>query len=98
MGANWCCHCGEMLPLGRKNARKCSECDITCHANCAHLVPDLCGMSVQMLRDWVTINKARAKAPARPAAQTQGTQYTLAPSPSADLMTQTGSSMDRMRL
>ena len=26
MGANWCCHCGYMLPLGRKQARKCSEC------------------------------------------------------------------------
>ena len=23
MGANWCCHCGYMLPIGRKN-RKCS--------------------------------------------------------------------------
>ena len=23
MGANWCCHCGYILPLGRKN-RKCS--------------------------------------------------------------------------
>lgn len=44
IGANWCCHCGYMLPLGRKNARKCSECDLTCHASCAHLVPDFCGM------------------------------------------------------
>jgi hypothetical protein len=52
-----------MLPLGRKNARKCSECDITCHANCAHLVPDFCGMSMetanQLLRDWRDINRAR---------------------------------------
>jgi hypothetical protein len=22
--ANWCCHCGSMLPLGKKNCRKCS--------------------------------------------------------------------------
>lgn len=36
-----------MLPLGRKNARRCTECDITCHANCAHLVPDFCGMSME---------------------------------------------------
>lgn len=24
VGANWCCHCGYMLPLGKKNCRKCS--------------------------------------------------------------------------
>src|ERR1700722_10024245 len=63
IGANWCCHCGYMLPLGRKNARKCTECDITCHANCAHLVPDFCGMSMEtaneLLRNWRDINKAR---------------------------------------
>nr|GAT50629.1 protein kinase C1 [Mycena chlorophos] len=47
MGANWCCHCGYMLPLGRKNSRKCSICNVTCHANCAHLVPDFCGMSME---------------------------------------------------
>ena len=68
MGANWCCHCGYMLPLGRKNARRCSECDITCHANCAHLVPDFCGMSMetanQLLRDWRDINRARGSRPA----------------------------------
>ena len=53
-----------MLPLGRKNARRCTECDITCHANCAHLVPDFCGMSMEtanaLLRDWKDINKARS--------------------------------------
>ncbi|KAJ7505478.1 protein kinase C1 [Mycena galericulata] len=63
IGANWCCHCGYMLPLGRKNARKCSECNITCHANCVHLVPDFCGMSMEtaniLLRDWRDINKSR---------------------------------------
>lgn len=45
LSANWCCHCGYMLPLGRRNAKKCTECNITCHATCAHLVPDFCGMS-----------------------------------------------------
>lgn len=63
IGTNWCCHCGYMLPIGRKNARRCSECDITCHANCAHLVPDFCGMSMetanQLLRNWRDINRAR---------------------------------------
>ncbi|KAK7469411.1 Serine/threonine kinase [Stygiomarasmius scandens] len=67
IGANWCCHCGYMLPLGRKNARKCSECDITCHANCAHLVPDFCGMSMEtantLLSDMRAINKVRASRP-----------------------------------
>jgi hypothetical protein len=24
LSANWCCHCGYMLPLGKKNCRKCS--------------------------------------------------------------------------
>jgi hypothetical protein len=63
IGTNWCCHCGYMLPIGRKNARRCTECDITCHANCAHLVPDFCGMSMEtanrLLRDWRDINRAR---------------------------------------
>lgn len=45
MGANWCCHCGYILPLGKKNVRKCTECGSTCHASCVHLVPDFCGMS-----------------------------------------------------
>lgn len=47
MGANWCCHCGYMLPIGRKQARKCTECKLTCHANCVHFVPDFCGMSME---------------------------------------------------
>ncbi|KAF8914920.1 kinase-like domain-containing protein [Mucidula mucida] len=63
IGANWCCHCGYMLPLGRKNARKCTECELTCHANCAHLVPDFCGMSMEtantLLSDWRAIKKAQ---------------------------------------
>lgn len=44
--ANWCCHCGYLLPFGRKNCRKCSECALTAHAQCVHLVPDFCGMSM----------------------------------------------------
>ncbi|KAK0938150.1 Serine/threonine kinase [Friedmanniomyces endolithicus] len=47
MGANWCCHCGYMLPIGRRQSRKCSECKLTAHANCVHLVPDFCGMSME---------------------------------------------------
>lgn len=46
MSANWCCHCGYILPFGKKNCRKCSECNLTCHAQCVHLIPDFCGMSM----------------------------------------------------
>lgn len=47
MGANWCCHCGYMLNLGKKQSRKCSECNLTAHTNCIHFVPDFCGMSME---------------------------------------------------
>ena len=46
ISANWCCHCGYLLPLGRKNVKRCSECALTCHADHTHLVPDFCGMSM----------------------------------------------------
>ena len=36
-----------MLPLGRKQSRKCTECKLTSHANCVHFVPDFCGMSME---------------------------------------------------
>jgi hypothetical protein len=48
MGANWCCHCGYILPLGRKQTQKCAECNLTCHAGCVHFVPDFCGMSMEV--------------------------------------------------
>ncbi|TVY78140.1 Protein kinase C-like [Lachnellula suecica] len=48
MSANWCCHCGYILPFGKKNCRKCSECGLTCHAGCVHFVPDFCGMSMSV--------------------------------------------------
>ena len=97
MGANWCCHCGYMLPLGRKNARKCSECDITCHANCAHLVPDFCGMSMEtaneLLRNWRDINRARGdKAQVKPAIRQYSEHIT---SPSLD---STLAGIDRMKV
>ncbi|KAI7961096.1 hypothetical protein MJO28_001585 [Puccinia striiformis f. sp. tritici] len=45
---SWCCHCGMMIPLGRRQlARRCTECPITAHADCTHLVPDFCGMSME---------------------------------------------------
>ncbi|KIK59303.1 hypothetical protein GYMLUDRAFT_74551 [Collybiopsis luxurians FD-317 M1] len=88
IGANWCCHCGYMLPLGRKNARKCSECDLTCHANCAHLVPDFCGMSMEtantLLSDMRDIKKHRAQRPSQPPAPQQ--QPSSRYSPPSDAM------------
>ncbi|TFK40720.1 protein kinase C1 [Crucibulum laeve] len=99
IGANWCCHCGYMLPLGRKNARKCSECDITCHANCAHLVPDFCGMSMEtaneLLRNWRDINRARGDKNTRPPGR-QFAEHTHSPSPSVD--SQLSPAVDRMKL
>jgi hypothetical protein len=107
IGANWCCHCGYMLPLGRKNARKCSECDITCHANCAHLVPDFCGMSMEtaneLLRNWRDINRARGgKAGAvgrpQPPHTQSGHGYAHTPTLSDSQMAQLGGGMDRLKL
>ncbi|KAK1752229.1 hypothetical protein QBC47DRAFT_68595 [Echria macrotheca] len=47
LAANWCCHCGYVLPIGsKKNSRRCTECQLTAHAQCVHLVPDFCGMSM----------------------------------------------------
>lgn len=102
IGANWCCHCGYMLPLGRKNARKCSECNITCHANCAHLVPDFCGMSMEtaneLLRNWRDINRQRVDKAARPppARTTYPDSQQYPTSPSVD--SQVGGAMDRLKL
>ncbi|GAB7362758.1 hypothetical protein MBLNU230_g3063t1, partial [Neophaeotheca triangularis] len=59
MGANWCCHCGYMLPIGRRQARKCSECKLTCHANCVHFVPDFCGMSMETATEIMTQIKSK---------------------------------------
>lgn len=47
-GTKWCCHCGYILPWGKHKVRKCTECGIMCHTQCAHLVPDFCGMSMEM--------------------------------------------------
>lgn len=45
-----------------------AECNITAHADCVHLVPDFCGMSMEManklLADIKTINNTRRPAPA----------------------------------
>lgn len=106
IGANWCCHCGYMLPLGRKNARKCSECDITCHANCAHLVPDFCGMSMEtaneLLRSWRDINRQKIDRQSKAAfVVTQKPTHTPPPQPLPPVdagPSQLGLSMDKMKI
>lgn len=72
MGANWCCHCGYILPLGKKNVRKCTECGSTCHAHCVHLVPDFCGMSNEVanqILSEIKKTKTRQAAASRPTSQ-----------------------------
>ncbi|KAF4636276.1 hypothetical protein G7Y89_g1805 [Cudoniella acicularis] len=57
MSANWCCHCGYILPFGKKNCRKCS--------GCVHLVPDFCGMSMavaNVILDGIRNQKRRQTA------------------------------------
>ncbi|KAI8877348.1 kinase-like protein [Backusella circina FSU 941] len=63
IGANWCCHCGFMLPLGFRGALKCVECSVACHTKCANLVPDFCGMTMEkanlMLSEMKAANNRR---------------------------------------
>ncbi|KAI8639933.1 kinase-like domain-containing protein [Parasitella parasitica] len=63
IGANWCCHCGFLLPLGFRGAQKCAECGVVCHTKCAGLVPDFCGMSMEkanlMLSEMKAANNRR---------------------------------------
>ncbi|CAK9787244.1 hypothetical protein CC85DRAFT_73077 [Cutaneotrichosporon oleaginosum] len=54
MSANWCCHCGYMLPFGRTKAVKCTECGVNCHQSCSHLVPNFCGMTMEMANELLS--------------------------------------------
>lgn len=64
-GTRWCCHCGYILPWGRKNVRKCTECGVMCHTQCTHLVPDFCGMSMDMANKILATIKSTPKPAAR---------------------------------
>ncbi|ORY97646.1 kinase-like domain-containing protein [Syncephalastrum racemosum] len=67
IGAHWCCHCGHMLPLGSSNVQRCSECNITCHTACAHLVPNFCGFSMDIASQMLAeIRVAKRKTPDQP--------------------------------
>jgi hypothetical protein len=47
--AAWCCHCGYMLPIGRRQSLKCTECDTFCHKECALFVPEFCGLNAGLI-------------------------------------------------
>lgn len=79
MTANWCCHCGYILPFGKKNCRKCAECGLTAHAQCVHLVPDFCGMSMAVanqilegIRTTKQMNKQKATSMSERTLRNQG--------------------------
>ncbi|PMD62515.1 uncharacterized protein K444DRAFT_344111 [Hyaloscypha bicolor E] len=83
MSANWCCHCGYILPFGKKNCRKCSECGLTCHAQCVHLVPDFCGMSMavaNVILDGIRNQKRRQTTQPSMSGRTLRPQSTKPPS------------------
>lgn len=51
----WCTHCGYMMPLGKKQAgQRCSECPITCHADCGVYIPNFCGMSMDVANQLIS--------------------------------------------
>ena len=98
MGANWCCHCGYILPLGRKNKKcsgessapqlfdlyetdHCTECALSCHAQCAHLVPDFCGMSMEVANQILVLSRETKNLQGqRPSKPTNLSERTLRPS------------------
>ncbi|TPX32251.1 hypothetical protein SmJEL517_g04588 [Synchytrium microbalum] len=49
----WCHHCGQLLPLGRNQARRCSECKLQYHRECESVVPNYCGMTVSTLNQML---------------------------------------------
>ncbi|KAI9033803.1 kinase-like domain-containing protein [Phycomyces nitens] len=62
--ANWCCHCGFLLPIGFTGAKRCVECGVTCHKKCAPLIPAFCGLPMKkankMLSEMKVVNQRRA--------------------------------------
>ncbi|KAG2224640.1 hypothetical protein INT45_007885 [Circinella minor] len=53
IGANWCCHCGQVLSLGSRKARKCS-------------VPDFCGLSMEIANQMLAEIRAARDRPIPP--------------------------------
>ncbi|KAJ1952463.1 Serine/threonine kinase, partial [Linderina pennispora] len=66
IGANWCCHCGMMLTIGRR-ALKCGECSQTCHSGCMACVPHFCGLDMMRASEMVQeVKRMKGKAVAKP--------------------------------
>ncbi|PVH96128.1 kinase-like protein [Periconia macrospinosa] len=67
IGPNWCCHCGYMLPISKRQSRKCTSCKLTYHAGCVRFVPDFCGMSMErannILAELEKISQVRPTTP-----------------------------------
>ncbi|KAG2218106.1 hypothetical protein INT45_000029 [Circinella minor] len=63
IGTNWCSHCGLILPLGYRGAKKCTECGIICHSSCKVFVPDFCGITLdrayEMWKQYKNTNDRR---------------------------------------
>ncbi|PIA18840.1 hypothetical protein COEREDRAFT_84794 [Coemansia reversa NRRL 1564] len=81
IGANWCCHCGNMLPIGRR-ALKCSECSVTCHSGCKDYVPNMCGLDM-MKASALIMEIKRAKGSAVPQPKVLTKRDTVAKRPAA---------------
>ncbi|KDQ09884.1 hypothetical protein BOTBODRAFT_505684 [Botryobasidium botryosum FD-172 SS1] len=102
----WCCHCGSMLPLGKKNGVKCTECDVTCHQTCAHLVPDFCGMSMETANQLLSkIHDIKSHQKHKPSNLSQSSSSRPLPSPTSSMpyspkpqMEQIEGGFDRMGL
>lgn len=45
--ANWCAHCGGMIPPTRK-VHRCTECNKVSHVECAPMIPSFCGLAPAM--------------------------------------------------
>ncbi|KAJ1983685.1 Serine/threonine kinase [Dimargaris verticillata] len=60
LSASWCSHCGYMLPLGRRDNRRCSECHQQCHEACAVFIPDFCGMKMSVANQILTEIRRRS--------------------------------------
>ncbi|KAJ2843990.1 Serine/threonine kinase, partial [Coemansia brasiliensis] len=81
IGANWCCHCGTMLPIGRR-ALKCTECAVTCHIGCREYLPNMCGLD--MVKASAMLNEIkRAKNADMPRPKVLTKRDTVAKKPAA---------------